>query len=164
MRVRLVGQIRYIGWYVLLIAAVLFMTGLERLVQAESKNTYVGSETCEGCHEKEYKNFMTYAKKSHSYNSIKAMRKGLTDAEFRTCFECHTTAYGQPGGFRSEVETPHLKDAGCEVCHGPGSAHVESGNPKDIKRSMTEKDCVKCHSPERVDAFSFTPLVHGGAH
>lgn len=125
---------------------------------------YVGSAACQECHETEYENFQAYAKKAHSYQSIKEMKKGLTDAEFRKCFECHTTGYNKPGGFRSEQETPNLKDAGCEVCHGPGSLHIETGRPKDIKGGLTAKDCDPCHSSERVEAFDYKPLIHGGAH
>ena len=130
----------------------------------DRKQTYVGSDACQDCHETEYRNFQTYAKKAHSYESIKVMKKGLTEAEFRKCFECHTTGYRKPGGFRSEQETPHLKDAGCEVCHGPGSLHVETGEPEDTKGSLTAKDCEVCHSSERVEAFHYKPLIHGGAH
>ncbi len=130
----------------------------------DPKPTYVGSNACQDCHETEYENFLTYAKKAHSYESIRVMKKGLTEAEFRKCFECHTTGYREPGGFRSEQETPHLKNAGCEVCHGPGSVHVETGAAEDIKRSLTAKDCEVCHSSERVEAFHYKPLIHGGAH
>jgi hypothetical protein len=88
----------------------------------------------------------------------------LSNQEFRRCLECHTTGYGQPGGFRSEEETPHLSDAGCEVCHGPGSRHVETASATDIRGSLTAADCESCHSAERVEAFDFKPLVFGGAH
>ena len=80
--------------------------------RSESEKTYVGSEACMNCHKTEYKNFKTYAKKAHSYESIKLMKKGLKDTEFYKCLECHTTGHGKPGGFRSEQETPHLRDAG----------------------------------------------------
>jgi len=126
--------------------------------------TYVGSDACVECNEAEYENFKTFAKKAHSYESIKAMKKGLTETEFRKCFECHTTGYKKPGGFVSEEKTPHLKDAGCEVCHGPGSLHAETGEPEDIKGDLTAKDCEVCHSAERVAAFDYKPLVYGGAH
>ena len=132
--------------------------------QDPKPRVYVGSDACQDCHETEYENFQTYAKKAHSYASINVMKKGLTEAEFRKCFECHTTGYKEPGGFRSEHETPHLKNAGCEVCHGPGSLHVETGEPKDIKGSLTAKDCDVCHCSERVEAFDYKPLIHGGAH
>ncbi len=135
-----------------------------RQAGSEMEKTYVGSQVCQECHETEYENFKTYAKKAHSYEHIKVMRKGLAEAEFRTCFECHTTGYKKPGGFRSEHETPHLKDAGCEVCHGPGSLHVETNEPEDIKGSLTARDCDVCHSADRVAAFDYKPLIHGGAH
>lgn len=133
-------------------------------VWAGSENTYVGSDACQECHEVEYKNFRAYAKKAHSYESILSMKRGLTDAEFRKCFECHTTGFGEPGGFRSEKDTPQLKNAGCEVCHGPGSLHAESGEPEDIKGNLTAKDCETCHCSERVEAFDYKPLIYGGAH
>ena len=131
---------------------------------SEEKNTYVGSDACKGCHELEFKNFISYAKKAHSYKDVKILSKKLTSSELVECFECHTTGYGKPGGFRSEQETPHLKDAGCEACHGPGSTHCETGDPKDIKGKLVAKDCETCHNPERVKAFNYRPLVYGGAH
>ncbi len=132
--------------------------------QGPKTRIYVGSDACQDCHETEYENFQAYAKKAHSYETIKVMKKGLTEAEFHRCFECHTTGYKKPGGFRSEQETPNLKNAGCEVCHGPGSLHVETGEPEDIMGSLTAKDCDTCHSSERVEAFDYKPLIHGGAH
>jgi hypothetical protein len=125
---------------------------------------YVGSEICKGCHEMEYNGFMKYAKKSKSFNSIERVKKGLTEEEIRGCYFCHTTGYGKPGGFVSVEKTPHLKNAGCEVCHGPGEFHIKSNDAKDIKRRMTLKDCEVCHTSERVQAFRYKPMIHGGAH
>ncbi len=125
---------------------------------------FVGTESCKGCHATEYGMFTKHNKKAHSFKSITALKKGLTENELKKCYECHTTGYGKPGGFRSENETPNLKDAGCEVCHGPGSIHINSGDPKDIKGKLTAKDCEACHNSERVNAFSYKPLVYGGAH
>lgn len=130
----------------------------------DTKPTYVGSDVCQDCHETEYKRFHAFAKKAHSYESIRVMKKGLTNAELHKCFECHTTGYREAGGFRSEHETPNLRNAGCEVCHGPGSLHVQTQKPADIKGSLTAKDCEVCHSSERVEAFHYKPLIHGGAH
>ena len=126
--------------------------------------TFVGSEVCKECHEDQFETFSKFAKKAHSYNSIKVMQKGLNEAELKTCYACHTTGYGKPGGFVSELETPHLKDAGCEVCHGPGSAHAESEDPEDIIAVLAVEDCQVCHNSERVAAFNFKPLLFGGAH
>jgi nitrate/TMAO reductase-like tetraheme cytochrome c subunit len=125
---------------------------------------YVGSQACVDCHDVEYENFKAYAKKAHSYESIEAMKKGLTETEFRECFQCHTTGYKKPGGFRSEHETPQLKNAGCEVCHGPGSLHCETEDPYDIKGRLTARDCEACHNSDRVENFDYKPLIYGGAH
>ena len=130
---------------------------------ADRENIYTGSDQCKSCHEKEYDSFNN-SKMVHSYRSIALMKKGLSDAEFEKCFECHTTGYKKPGGFRSAQETPHLKNAGCEVCHGPGSRHAESADPKDIKGKLDAKDCESCHNPERVGTFKCRPMVYGGAH
>ncbi len=130
----------------------------------DQKALYVGSDTCKRCHEKEYESFTKYAKKSRSFESIERLRKGLTEEEIKGCYACHTTGHGKPGGFVSVEKTPHLKNAGCEVCHGPGSVHVRTMNPKYIKRKMTMKDCEECHISERVRAFRYKPLIHGGAH
>jgi len=125
---------------------------------------YVGSEACKPCHEKEYASFILYAKKSRSYQSIERLEKGLSPEDLTKCYGCHTTGYGRPGGFISIEETPELKNAGCEVCHGPGGKHVTGGNIESIKRKPTREDCEICHTSERVKAFRYKPLIHGGGH
>lgn len=133
---------------------------------AQVKNTpqYVGMSACKPCHEKEYRAFTAYAKKSSSFQSIERLRKELTEVEVQGCYACHTTGYGKPGGFISEEVTPHLKNAGCEVCHGPGEFHVKTRDPRYIKGHLTERDCEECHTSERVKAFRYKPLIRGGAH
>ena len=127
--------------------------------------SYVGSKACADCHEHEYGNFIQYAKKAHSADSVRTMAPKLTQQELKECFACHTTGYGKPGGFKSFEETPELADAGCEVCHGPGSLHVEYfGDPAEIKGSLDISDCESCHNPERVSSFNYKPLLYGGAH
>ena len=130
----------------------------------EKINRFVGSETCGGCHTEQYDTFQKFSKKAHSFTSIEKMKKGLTDREILECYRCHTTGYGQPGGFQDPVKTPELKNAGCEVCHGPGGDHVDSENPKKIRRKMAIKNCEECHTSQRVKSFKFKPLVHAGAH
>ena len=133
-------------------------------VAADTPKTYVGSQVCQQCHEQQYSNYATYSKKARSYDSIKIMQKGLTQEEILSCFKCHTTGYGESSGFRSEKETPHLKNAGCETCHGPGSAHADSEDPDDIKGRLSIADCETCHISNRISAFRFKPMLYGGAH
>ncbi|HUV49812.1 MAG TPA: cytochrome c family protein [Anaerolineae bacterium] len=150
--------------YVLVLFWLLSYAPFGRLGCEAADNTYVGSDACVECHETEYKNFKTFAHKRNSFKSIKTMKNRLTDEEFKGCFKCHTTGYGEPGGFKSETETPDLKNAGCEVCHGPGGIHAETGAPEDINGKLTLKACETCHNAERVGAFRFKPLIYGGAH
>ncbi len=132
---------------------------------AAGENRYVGSKACRECHEKEYLNYKKFSKKASSFESIKKMKSKLSPSEFKACFECHTTGYGKPGGFVSEKSTPDLKEVGCEVCHGPGSIHIESEDPEDIRLgSISIEDCTKCHNKSRVNEFGFKPLLFGGAH
>ncbi|MBW1740100.1 MAG: cytochrome c family protein [Deltaproteobacteria bacterium] len=132
--------------------------------QDSKPNTYVGSDTCLLCHEAEYDNFSKYARKSKSFQSVLKMRKGLTADEVKGCYACHTTGYGKPGGFVSIEQTPELKDAGCEVCHGPGGRHSETQDPDHIIGKVTIDVCQKCHTQERVSAFRYRPMLYGGAH
>lgn len=132
--------------------------------QGEDLNRYVGSRVCGECHDLEYETFTSHSKKAKSYESVEVMSAGLTEAEYHNCLECHSTGYGKPGGFTSVEETPHLKNVGCEACHGPGGRHVETGDGADIHRSLSVQDCQRCHNEERVDSFGFKPLLFGGAH
>jgi hypothetical protein len=135
------------------------------IAKGDDNKTYIGSEACKECHESEYSTFIKYAKKATSFKSILTMESKITKDEFKTCFECHTTGYGEKSGFVSQAETPELKNAGCEVCHGPGSLHVKSdGDPDAIKTNLSINDCTKCHNENRVQAFNFKPLLFGGAH
>ena len=136
---------------------------LSAQAQGESK-TYVGTEICKGCHEKQHASFATHSKMSNSFKSVSFMKKGLTADEIKKCYECHTTGYGKPGGFKSEAETPDLKNLGCETCHGPGSSHISSGNTRDINRHLDMKDCEACHTKDRIAAFNYKPVLFGGAH
>jgi len=157
---------RCIGLVLIAVTSVLiFLPPLLSLGSSQKdKNYFVGSLACKDCHPKEFDNFMTYAKKSVSFQSIEKQMKHLTPEEIEKCYPCHTTGYGKPGGFVSLEETPHLKNAGCEVCHGPGAEHVRTEDPVTIKGNLSKKDCEICHISERVKAFKYKPLIHGGAH
>ncbi len=141
--------------------------GLPALAQGDASSkaaVYVGSEACKDCHAKEYESYSRYSKKAHSSQSVKTMAPKLSPEELRSCFACHTTGYGKPGGFESFEKTPALADAGCEVCHGPGSIHAASGDPADIKAKLAMSECEACHNAERVKSFNFKPMLFAGAH
>lgn len=73
----------------------------------------------------------------------------------QTCQTCHEDIYN------AFVKSPHdavetsskadWKGHGCESCHGPGSKHVESLSPMDIRNpakmspAEIDKTCLNCH-------------------
>jgi len=132
--------------------------------QQQKTNGYVGSASCQSCHKTEYKAFLNHARKSRSFESVEKMKKGLTDDEIMRCYGCHTTAYGKPGGFTNPEQTPELKNAGCEVCHGPGKLHVNTQDPAQIIRNVTIDICRNCHTEDRVSAFRYKPTIYAGSH
>lgn len=132
---------------------------------ALAENAYVGVNACKDCHEEQFDKFTKYSKKARSAHSVQIMASDLSQDELAQCYACHSTGYGKPGGFVSYEKTPHLGDAGCEVCHGPGKDHVDSGGDVSlIKGRVTMQDCESCHNADRVRSFNYKPLIFSGAH
>ena len=149
-------------WLFIIICVSVLVPGWS--LTARAQGDYVGTESCAGCHNHEYSNFMEFSEKPHTWEHIMKMKPKLAEAEFDECLECHTTGYGR-GGFVSYEETPELADVGCETCHGPGREHVESGgDPMLIKARVSQDDCQSCHNEERVNDFNFKPMIYGGVH
>ena len=97
--------------------------------------TYVGVEGCMMCHLPHFESWGK-TKMSKVFELLKPgvraeakkkagidPNKDYTEDEF--CLMCHTTGYGEPGGFVSIDETPELVGVQCEMCHGPGSIYSE---------------------------------------
>ena len=108
---------------------------------------FVGSKACaqSGCHEDIYENWKQF-KHAHAMQT-------LIDAEHQfdpECVACHTVGMRYEGGYRSMQKTPDLADVGCEMCHGPGSAHAEDEHA-EYRHIFT--DCETCHDPENSPSF-----------
>ena len=131
--------------------------------------TYLGAKKCKACHMKQFKSW----EKTNMATSFENLKQGVKVAEKKAagledkdythdkeCLPCHTTGYGQPGGFVSIEETPKLANVQCEACHGPGSVFKKQMQTnkkaktyfvKDLKAiglivpSEDEKGCMKCH-------------------
>jgi hypothetical protein len=120
---------------------------------------YTGSESCRPCHSYEYEKWSTQ-KHAHAYATLE--REGSQyDPE---CIVCHVVGLEYETGFISEQQTPHLKNVGCENCHGPGSKHIK--NPLQEKTTLPMSDCTDCHTPEHSGGFAgheheyFEKIVH----
>jgi DmsE family decaheme c-type cytochrome len=86
-----------------------------------------------------------------------------------TCTTCHEpegkSLRGTLHGKAQNARTPAAKTGqSCETCHGPGQAHVDTGDKAKIKRfnAMSAKDvnatCLTCHSTGSHAQW------HGGVH
>ena len=71
-----------------------------------------------------------------------------------TCITCHDQKLsGTAHGLKSDPHTP-TATLGCESCHGPGKAHVDSGGDpakivndfKKLKGQQASAVCVTCHT------------------
>jgi formate-dependent nitrite reductase cytochrome c552 subunit len=147
-----------------LIVAMVAALSMLSLGWAQETATFVGSKACANCHAEQYGNFRTHSAKAKSDHGVRLMLPKLTEEEQRQCYECHTTGYGQPGGFISFEKTPDLGHVGCESCHGPGSKHVWTGDPADLAGRVSLETCRPCHDDPRVQRINFRPLLHAGAH
>ena len=147
-------------------------------VSAANAADYIGAKKCKACHMKQFKAWKK-TNMSTSFENLKAGVKGEEkkkagldpEKDYTTdkdCLRCHTTGYGQPGGFESLEKTPDLTDVQCESCHGPGAdfSKIMKKDKQfkltDVKTAgltvpnETENNCMECHggdSPftEKVD-------------
>jgi len=151
---------------------------------------FVGAVKCNGsCHDPYYQG---WKKSPHggTYNLLKpgeraeAKKRVKLDPEkdYTTtplCLRCHTTGYGQRGGFKPadskkpspiDPTEPNLEQVGCEMCHsvaGGSQIRVVMKNTKgDFKKADTEKYgqrwdyanvCTRCHTHPKTP---FQPSVH----
>jgi hypothetical protein len=131
--------------------------------------TFVGAETCQGCHPNTYSRWLS-TKHAHAYDGLtKPKRNREFDAE---CVSCHTTGFAYTSGYVTAELTPHLKNNQCENCHGPGSAHVaEPDNPAsrtamhlDAGRADKTGLCIRCHDEDNSPHFDFAKHYGQIAH
>lgn len=103
-------------------------------------NNFEGTGACQGCHGDKYEEYSQTAH-ADAYNTIASMPLSLG------CVACHTTGFNQTTGFTTPQATPHLKNVGCESCHGSGGAH-KYGDHDVVKPAVTiaSEVCGTCHT------------------
>jgi len=117
---------------------------------------HVGSRACAPCHETEYNSWLL---SSHSV----AIRNLPGDShEDPSCLRCHATGHGQPDGFVDLTGTGHLRDVGCEACHGPSGGHTPEG--LDPGRVDPKTRCTGCHDGGHGLTFSLDRALPGVDH
>ena len=118
--------------------------------------SYVGMDECESCHAKEVA-FWKNTVHSHAWHTLVAVGK---EANVE-CVSCHVTGFDKPGGSNLAFNDD-LRNVQCEVCHGPGSIHVDrmgKDQPRTITRTPQPTLCKGCHTPEHSDTFDFTAYL-----
>jgi hypothetical protein len=94
--------------------------------------TYVGSDACQACHAAEFKVWKNHPH-SHAMATLENVAKRPSLRQFDgECVICHTVGFDYKTGYVDDVKTKHLRDVGCENCHGPGSGHVAAPKNKDL--------------------------------
>ena len=126
--------------------------------ESGERDVYLGLGNCQRCHPDE---FDAYVETRHagSYATLSAVFMHRDSG----CIPCHSTGYGEPGGFggvRIRGAQTDLVDVQCEACHGPGAAHSRDGRYLGTAR----ESCVKCHTAEQDPQFDFEKAWEKIAH
>jgi len=108
---------------------------------------YVSSESCKPCHEYEYQ---VWRETTHA-QAYATLDKAGSQYDPQ-CVICHVVGMEYESGFISEEKTSHLKDVGCENCHGPGSEHVRTLGK--AKTTQPKSSCLDCHTPEKSGEYA----------
>jgi hypothetical protein len=108
---------------------------------------YTGSASCRHCHEYAYEKWGTGAH-AHAFATLERVGSQY-DPE---CVVCHVVGMEYESGYVSEQKSEHLKNVGCEICHGPGSEHINTvGKAKPADPKST---CLDCHTPDHSGDYA----------
>jgi hypothetical protein len=124
---------------------------------ARTSGEYVGSQRCAGCHEAEAAQWRT----TPHANAYKTLLDAHRHYQPR-CVVCHVVGFRTPHGFQLGSRDERLTGVQCEVCHGPGGAHVSHPTASTITRTVPASVCLECHTPDHSDRFVYAdklPLV-----
>lgn len=124
------------------------LAGKKPVPAAPGAPSYVGLEVCSSCHEAERK-VWDRTPHARAYATLERDFKNFN----LDCVSCHVTGYERPGG-STVTENAKLRGVQCEVCHGPGSAHVDEPTKKGVLKIPTPETCTgECHHPPHVEGF-----------
>ncbi len=99
--------------------------------------TYVGSAACLNCHQQDALKWKS-SKHSHAMDALEKVATKPTLRQYDPeCVTCHVVGYQYVSGYVNEKKTPHLKNVGCESCHGPGSGHVAQPADPKLRAAMS---------------------------
>ncbi|MBI4717472.1 MAG: cytochrome c family protein [Planctomycetes bacterium] len=138
------------------------------------KFSYVGATACKKCHLKEHKSWEK-TKMAHAIETLKPGQAVEMKKKFKldpekdytqdaSCLACHTTGYGEEGGYavpaagddKAAKKAEKLAGVGCESCHGPGSEYVKIF--EDIQKTERKYKVEELYSAglKKMDAGACT--------
>ena len=128
-------------------------------------------DMCARCHSDIYDNYIL----TRHYRAFSAL-SSEENRKNHECLMCHTTGFGEFGGYDPERERSrgvNLRGVQCEACHGPGSEHNKWATIDSLRRPKTDNyrlvvqtsnitsqqlvnQCAYCHARRT----SFGDFVH----
>jgi len=137
----------------------------------EAEKKYVGSKSCQPCHQHVKHNQYKIWKESAHARAFKtlltdkakaaALKAGLTGSpeKAKACLKCHATGYNLDAG-RLGKRFKMEDGIQCETCHGPGAQYKKLQTMRDHAKAVAagltdfsaegaiEKLCLECHNEQ----------------
>ena len=131
---------------------------------AAGQSAFAGSKKCLPCHESIYRHWLGSAH-ARAWQSLEK-RRAQHDP---TCLRCHSTGYGEQGGFTDQRQTPQLTGVQCEACHGPAAGHPPrktgwSWLGADCSPCRIRRICMGCHNRTHSPDFDLTRYLERIKH
>jgi hypothetical protein len=124
--------------------------------QEQEASAYVGFVQCRACHQVQA-DFWASTRHARAFVSLQRVHQEKN----LECLPCHVTSgTGLPPkdaaqGQKLLALPAAMQAVGCEVCHGPGRAHVEDQTGHKPVKTITQGICIACHTQERDPGFNF---------
>ena len=107
---------------------------------AAARDSYITSDVCKDCHEKQYTNWMG-TKHFKALDGVMASGAGRKVE----CLHCHTTGYGP--AFVDPNEAKTFAGVQCEACHGTKQDHLKDPATNHFG-PISESSCLPCHNED----------------
>jgi hypothetical protein len=111
---------------------------------------FVGAAPCAQCHANVHAN---WSQTLHA-SAIDTLAS-VGQADNPGCQPCHTTGFGEPGGFADLATTPQFANVQCEACHGPAGPHIRNVSDASLRPAVpvASEVCGKCHTTDTYPHF-----------
>jgi len=105
---------------------------------------FVGTAKCRNCHTKQYVQWKSTAHAT-AFTTLTNRHRNY----FPNCVQCHVTAFQfAPGFSMNKINDNTFQNVQCEMCHGPGSEHIEDPVKNSLLKVPSYGLCVQCHDEE----------------